>query len=131
MKSKIVKVGYGKVKKVEVGFNKKLTFIGGPCAIESLDHSLFMADKIKKICKNLDIQFIFKSCFNKDSRSSVKSFNGIGIDEGLEILSKVRDKIGIPVISDFSELYLIALIRFVSRTLILSSISFSFRCSSL
>ena len=52
MKSKIVKVGYGKVKKVEIGFGKKLTFIGGPCAIESLDHSLYMAEKIKKFVKN-------------------------------------------------------------------------------
>ena len=102
MKSKIVKVGYGKVKKVEIGFGKKLTFIGGPCAIESLDHSLYIAEKIKKICEKLNIEFIFKSCFNKDSRSSVKSFNGIGIDEGLEILQKVRNKLAVPVISDFS-----------------------------
>jgi len=102
MKSKIVKVGYGKVNKVEIGFGKRLTFIGGPCAIESLDHSLYMAEKIKKICETQKIQFIFKSCFNKDSRSSVKSFNGIGIDEGLEILQKVRNKLEVPVISDFS-----------------------------
>ena len=79
---------------------KKLTFIGGPCAIESLDHSLYMAEKIKKICEKLNVQFIFKSCFN--IRSSVKSFNGIGIDEGLEILQKVRNKLAVPVISDFS-----------------------------
>ena len=102
MKSKIVKVGYGKVNKVAIGFGKRLTFIGGPCAIESLDHSLYMAEKIKKICETQKIQFIFKSCFNKDSRSSVKSFNGIGIDEGLEILQKVRNKLEVPVISDFS-----------------------------
>ena len=57
MKSKIVKVGYGKVKNRNWIW-EKLTFIGGPCAIESLDHSLYMAEKIKKICEKLNVQFI-------------------------------------------------------------------------
>lgn len=96
-------VGYGNVKKVKLGKFNPLVFIGGPCAIESEKHSLMMASKIKKICEKLKIKFIFKSCFNKDSRSSPESFNGIGLDEGLSILQKVRNKVKVPVVSDFSD----------------------------
>jgi len=96
-------IGYGKVNKIKVGKYNSLVFIGGPCAIESRDHSLKMAVKIKKICDRLKIKFVFKSCYNKDSRSSPESFNGIGIDEGLRILSDVRDEIGVPVVADFSD----------------------------
>ena len=100
---KVFSIGYGKVKKVKIGKFNPLVFIGGPCAIESKDHSLKMASRIKKICNKLKIQFIFKSCYNKDSRSSPESFNGIGIDEGLKILNDVRDNIGVPVVADFSD----------------------------
>ena len=96
-------IGYGNVKKVKIGKFNPLVFIGGPCAIESEKHSLVMALRIKKICEKLNIKFIFKSCFNKDSRSSPESFNGIGLDEGLSILQKVRTKIKVPVVSDFSD----------------------------
>lgn len=96
-------VGYGNVKKVKLGKFNPLVFIGGPCAIESEKHSLMMASKIKKICEKLKIKFIFKSCFNKDSRSSPESFNGIGLDEGLSILQKVRNIVKVPVVSDFSD----------------------------
>ncbi len=101
--SKVFSIGYGSVKKVKVGGNNPLLFIGGPCAIESRQHSLKMATRIKKICDKLKINYIFKSCYNKDSRSSPESFNGVGIDEGLDILKDVRNKINVPVISDFSE----------------------------
>ena len=101
--SKIVEVGYGEVNKVSIGQDLPLVFIGGPCAIESLDHSLFMADAIGLICKELEIPWIFKSCYDKDCRSSAESFHGVGIEEGLEILSKVRNEFGIPVVSDFSD----------------------------
>lgn len=96
-------VGYGNVNKVKIGKFNPLVFIGGPCAIESEKHSLMMASRIKKICDKLNIKFIFKSCFNKDSRSSPESFNGIGLDEGLSILQKVRNIIKVPVVSDFSD----------------------------
>lgn len=102
-KSKVFSIGYGRVKKVKVGGNNPLLFIGGPCAIESRKHSLKMASRIKKICDKLKISYIFKSCYNKDSRSSPESFNGVGIDEGLDILQDVRKKINVPVISDFSD----------------------------
>ncbi len=86
----------------EIGTNSGLRFIGGPCAIESLDHSLMMAEKINNICNKLSIKWIFKSCYDKDCRSSPESFNGVGILEGLSILEKVRTEFQVPVTSDFS-----------------------------
>ena len=102
-KNHTVKIGYGKVEKVPISKKNPLVFIGGPCAIESREHTFVMADKISKMCDKLKIKWIFKSCYNKDSRSSEKSFNGIGIDKGLKILSEVRDNFGVPVVSDFSD----------------------------
>lgn len=97
-----VVVGDDSIKKVVVGDGKPLTLIGGPCAIESEEHSLYMAKEIKKITDKLGIQYIFKSCYDKDSRTSIKSYHGIGIDKGLPILRKVKDKIGVPVTCDVS-----------------------------
>jgi 2-dehydro-3-deoxyphosphooctonate aldolase (KDO 8-P synthase) len=62
-----------------------------------------MADQISKICDELDVDWVYKSCFDKDCRSSPDSFHGVGIDQGLEILSEVRNEFGIPVTSDFSD----------------------------
>ena len=101
--TKIVKVGYGKIEPIKLGDNLPLVFIGGPCAIESLDHALFMAEKIKKICDKVGIKLIYKSCYNKDCRSSSASFHGLGLEEGLKVLEEVRNQFGIPVISDFSD----------------------------
>ena len=103
MKDKKVLVGYGKVKKVEIGGLNKLAFIGGPCAIESRDHALIMADKISKICNKLQVPWIYKSCYDKDCRSSPSSFHGLGIEEGLKVLQNVRDEFSVPVVSDFSD----------------------------
>ena len=103
MKEKIVEVGYGNVKKVKIGGALPLAFVGGPCAIENRDHALFMADSISKICTKLDIPWIYKSCYDKDCRSSPKSFHGVGLERGLEILTEVREKFNVPVVSDFSD----------------------------
>ena len=103
MKNKIVNVGYGKVSTVKIGARLPLVFIGGPCAIESRDHAFFMADRIKKICKKVGIKFIYKSCYDKDCRSSSSSFHGVGIDEGLKILQELRIEFNIPVVADFSD----------------------------
>ena len=89
MRSKVVQVGYGSVSPVSVGPDLPLVFIGGPCAIESRDHAFMMADKITSICQELSIPFIYKSCFDKDCRSSPNSFHGLGIP-GLDILADVR-----------------------------------------
>ena len=103
MKKKIITVGYGKVDKVKIGEGLPLAFIGGPCAIESKNHAFLMADRINKICKKVGIKFIYKSCYDKDCRSSSSSFHGVGIDEGLKILEDVRKEFNIPVVADFSD----------------------------
>ena len=73
------------------------------CAIESKDHAFYMAKKIEKICKSLKMPWIYKSCYDKDCRSSLSSFHGVGIDEGLKILEGVRNEFGVPIVSDFSD----------------------------
>ena len=100
---KSIEVGYNKVKKVNIGKNLPLVFIGGPCAIESREHAYKMANSIAEICNRVDIQWIYKSCYDKDCRSSPNSFFGLGLDEGLKILSDIREKFEIPVVSDFSD----------------------------
>lgn len=101
--SKRIEVGYGHVKRVPIGDNSPLAFIGGPCAIESREHALMMAHELVSISERLEIPFIYKSCFDKDCRSSPNSYHGCGIDSGLSILSEVRDTFGVPVTSDFSD----------------------------
>ena len=103
MDSKILRVGNNEVRSVHIGSNNPLVFIGGPCAIESREHTLYMAKEIKRICDELNIQWIFKSCYDKDCRSSKDSFHGIGKSEGLDILAMVRKKFEVPVVSDFSD----------------------------
>ena len=84
----------------EVSNDSKFIFIGGPCAIESLDHCLFMAENIKKICERLRIGYIFKSSFDKANRSSFSGKRGAGIEEGLKVLAEVKNQIGVPVLTD-------------------------------
>jgi 2-dehydro-3-deoxyphosphooctonate aldolase (KDO 8-P synthase) len=103
MERKVVNVGYGKVRRVSIGERLPLVFIGGPCAIESREHAFKMAKDIEVICQKIGIDWIYKSCYDKDCRSSPTSFHGVGIDEGLKILSDVRDEFGLPVVSDFSD----------------------------
>ncbi len=62
-----------------------------------------MAEKISKICNKVKIKFIYKSCYDKDCRSSIKNFHGLGKEQGLKILSQIRDEFRIPVVSDFSD----------------------------
>ncbi len=100
---KIITIGGGDVRAVRIGGTEPLAFIGGPCAIESRDHALMMADRIGEICERLDIAWIYKSCYDKDCRSSPDSFHGIGLDDGLRILGDVRSKFALPVVSDISE----------------------------
>ncbi|MGC1310051.1 MAG: 3-deoxy-8-phosphooctulonate synthase [Phormidesmis sp.] len=86
-----------------IGSGQPLTLISGPCVIESEDFTLKMADEIRKVTDKLGISFIFKSSFDKANRTSIQSFRGHNIDEGLEILQKVKDKIGVPVLTDIHE----------------------------
>lgn len=80
----------------------ELTVIAGPCALESLDHSLMVGEFMRDLSHRLGFQYIFKGSFDKDGRSSPDSFHGVGLDAGLEILSSIRSELGVPVTTDFS-----------------------------
>jgi 2-dehydro-3-deoxyphosphooctonate aldolase (KDO 8-P synthase) len=87
----------------EVGLDRPFFLIAGPCVIESEALSLETAGLLKEITAALEIPFIYKSSFDKANRSSHKSFRGPGMDEGLRILQKVKDEIGVPVLTDVHE----------------------------
>ena len=80
-----------------------LSFLLGPCVVESRDHALFMAQEINDICKHVGVDFVYKSSFDKANRSSVESFRGEGMDFGLDVLRQVKQEIGVPVITDIHE----------------------------
>ena len=80
-----------------------LFLIAGPCVIESEEHALFMAEVIKGIARALNFPFIFKASYDKANRTSLRSFRGPGLAEGLRILKKVKDEIHIPVLTDVHE----------------------------
>src|SRR5258708_19185673 len=88
----------------KVSFGKgQLSFLLGPCVVESLDHARFMAGSIKDICDRIGVGFVYKSSFDKANRSSIESFRGDGMEFGLEVLAKVKEEIGVPVITDIHE----------------------------
>ena len=89
-----------KIGNISIANNLPFTLVAGPCQIETLDHALFIADNIKKITDKLGIPFIYKSSFDKANRTSVKAERGAGLDKGLEILAKVKAKIGCPILTD-------------------------------
>jgi len=78
-------------------------FIAGMNVIESEELCISVAKELKKICEKNDVDFIFKASFDKANRSSIDSFRGPGVDQGLEILKKVKDELNIPIISDIHE----------------------------
>jgi 2-dehydro-3-deoxyphosphooctonate aldolase (KDO 8-P synthase) len=84
----------------EVGLDKPLFLIAGPCVVESRQMALDTASALKEICKDLDVPFIYKSSYDKANRSSGKSYRGLGMDKGLEILAEVKKKFGVPVLTD-------------------------------
>ena len=88
---------------ISIGNDGELVLIAGPCAIESYDHCMTMADLIGKVCQKYNVKWIFKACYDKDCRSSPSSFHGVGLQEGLKILERVRQETGLPVTSDFSD----------------------------
>ncbi len=86
-----------------VGLQHPFFLIAGPCAIESEDLALKSAETLRDLCARLHIPFIYKSSFDKANRSSGNSFRGPGMEEGLQILAKVRREIGVPVLTDIHE----------------------------
>ncbi len=84
----------------DVGLNQPLFLIAGPCVIESETLALETAGALKAICERVGISFIYKSSYDKANRSSGHSFRGIGLEQGLAILEKVQQQIGVPVLTD-------------------------------
>jgi 2-dehydro-3-deoxyphosphooctonate aldolase (KDO 8-P synthase) len=80
-----------------------LFLIAGPCVIESEEHALFMAEVIKGVTRSLNFPFIFKASYDKANRTSVRSYRGPGLAEGLRILKKVKDEVHVPVLTDVHE----------------------------
>ena len=80
-----------------------LFLIAGPCVIESEDHAIRMAEIIKGVTRSLSFPFIFKASYDKANRTSIKSFRGPGLEEGLRVLKKVRDEVHVPILTDVHE----------------------------
>jgi 2-dehydro-3-deoxyphosphooctonate aldolase (KDO 8-P synthase) len=85
---------------ITIGGRRPLALIGGPCAIESETHALLTAERLIAIASARRVPFIYKSSYDKANRSSINSYRGPGLVEGLRILRKVRDTLGVPVLSD-------------------------------
>jgi len=88
----------------EIGLDKPFFLIAGPCVIESRELALATASELKAICSDVGVPFIYKSSFDKANRSSGRSYRGLGMAEGLEILAQVRRSVGVPVLTDVHEI---------------------------
>ena len=84
----------------DVGLDKPFFLMAGPCVIESEEMVMEIAKEMKAICDDLGIHYIFKASYDKANRTSVSSFRGPGIEKGLEILARVRETVGVPVVTD-------------------------------
>jgi 2-dehydro-3-deoxyphosphooctonate aldolase (KDO 8-P synthase) len=89
-----------KIKDIQIGTGQPLTVIAGPCQIESRTHAMMMATALKKICRDLGVNFVYKSSFDKANRTSIDTKRGLGIDEGLNILYDVKKYVEVPVLTD-------------------------------
>lgn len=93
--SKIVSIG-----KIKIGGENPLVLIAGPCAIENESSALRHAEKIKAIADRLEIPYIYKSSYDKANRTSLDSYRGPGLKKGIRILKRVKEEIGVPILSD-------------------------------
>lgn len=83
-----------------LGNNLPLVFIAGPCVIEGRDFALETAARLREIFEKAGLRFIYKSSFDKANRTSIDSYRGVGISEGIDILHQVRDTVGVPILTD-------------------------------
>ena len=97
--ARLAKVGNA----VMVGSGKPLTLIAGPCVIENRDLVFEVAEAVNAVCKKLGVQYIFKASFDKANRTSASTFRGPGVTAGLAVLQEVKDKLGLPVLTDIHE----------------------------
>ncbi len=91
------------ISNLRIGDGAGLVLIAGPCVIESKAHTLFLAESIKGICEEVGMPFAFKASFDKANRSSISSFRGPGLDQGLSILQHIAKTLSVPVVSDIHE----------------------------
>src|SRR5437588_6185012 len=80
-----------------------LFLIAGPCVLEGEEHALFMAEVIKGVARSLNFPFIFKASYDKANRTSIRSYRGPGLVEGLRILRRVKDEVHVPILTDVHE----------------------------
>jgi len=85
---------------ISIGKGQPLAIIAGPCVIESREHTLRLAEEIAAVARRLDMPLVFKASFDKANRSSGDSFRGPGLEQGLDILGRVRAEVGVPILSD-------------------------------
>ncbi len=98
----IYKEGFHITEKVFLG-GERIVLFSGPCAIESWDICARVAEEVKEVCDKLDIHYIFKASFDKANRTSVNSYRGVGLDEGLRVLDRVRTEFDLPIVTDIHE----------------------------
>jgi 2-dehydro-3-deoxyphosphooctonate aldolase (KDO 8-P synthase) len=90
---------------VDVGNDLPIVLISGPCQIENLEHTLKIAAKLVSVCEKQSIKLIFKASFDKANRSSISGRRGIGLEEGMRVLQRVKNEFGCPVLTDVHEKY--------------------------
>jgi len=112
MTTKLVKVG-----NVEIGGGRPLVVIAGPCVVESKESALRHAAGLKARADRVGVPYIFKSSYDKANRSSVHSFRGLGMVQGLEILAQVKKEIGVPILTDVHEIDQVGAVREVAEIL--------------
>jgi 2-dehydro-3-deoxyphosphooctonate aldolase (KDO 8-P synthase) len=88
----------------KAGLDQPMFLIAGPCVVESRQLAFDTAGELKEICASVGIPFIYKSSYDKANRTSIKSFRGLGIEKGLQILDEVRNQLRIPILTDVHEL---------------------------
>ncbi len=93
-----------RVGEIRIGSGNPLVLIAGPCVLEGEAIAMEIARQLKELCRSLKIPLIFKASYEKDNRGSEKSYKGPGLTEGLKVLAKVKEKVGLPVLSDVHRL---------------------------
>ena len=88
---------------LEIANDKPFVLVAGPCAMESRDHAIEMADALSRMCGDLGVGFIYKSSFDKANRTAIDSARGIGMSAALDIFAELRDRFGCPVLTDVHE----------------------------
>jgi 2-dehydro-3-deoxyphosphooctonate aldolase (KDO 8-P synthase) len=101
--SKVIEIKLPKGGALKIGNNLPVAFLLGPCQMESRAHALETAQAIKEMADKLGIGVVYKSSFDKANRSSIKTQRGIGLDEALPIFAEIREKVGLPVVTDIHE----------------------------